>query len=500
MIKGIHLNAPLFGFDNSYARLPEHFFARLSPTPVSRPRLVSTNEDLAVHLKLDPALLDSAEGTQILAGNRVPGDAEPLAMAYAGFQFGGWVPQLGDGRAILLGEVVDRDGVRRDIQLKGCGQTPFSRNGDGRAALGPVLREYILSEAMHALGVPTTRALAVVTTGEQVRRERSLPGAVLTRVAQSHIRVGTFQFFAARQDTDALRLLADHVIDRHYPDTRESAQPYLALLDAVVDAQATLVATWKLIGFIHGVMNTDNTSICGETIDYGPCAFMDTYHPDRVYSSIDHAGRYAYGNQAPIAHWNLAGFAQTLIPLIDSDAAQSREMAQEMINTFPAKFEAAYNAGVREKLGFQSSKEEDPVLMEDLLTVMADHHADFTLVFRRLCLLETDHRSADGVVRELFDEPAAFDQWAARWRARLRDEANGEPGRQQRMLTVNPAYIPRNHRVEEVIRAAEDHGDFMPFERLHQVLRRPYAEQESAIQYQNPPRPEEIVQATFCGT
>jgi|TARA_Y100000294_G_C8565607_1_gene340703 uncharacterized protein YdiU (UPF0061 family) len=494
------LNATLFGFHNSYARLPEHFFARLSPTPVSDPRLVRINEDLAVRLKLDPAFLGSPEGVQILAGNRVPGDAEPLAMAYAGFQFGGWVPQLGDGRAILLGELADRDGVRHDVQLKGCGRTPFSRNGDGRAVLGPVLREYIVGEAMHALGVPTTRALAVVTTGEQVLREHSLPGAVLTRVAQSHIRVGTFQFFAARQDINALRLLADHVIDRHYPDARKSARPYLALLDAVVDAQAALVASWKLIGFIHGVMNTDNTSICGETIDYGPCAFMDTYYPGMVYSSIDQGGRYAYGNQAPIAHWNLAGFAQTLIPLIDSDAAQSLEMAQEIINTFPAKFEVAYNAGVREKLGFQSSKAEDPLLMADLLTIMADHQADFTLVFRRLCLVKTDNSSADGVVRALFDDPAAFDQWAARWRVRLGDEVNGKSGRQQRMLAANPAYIPRNHRVEEVIRAAEDHGDFAPFEKLHRVLQKPYDEQESDIEYQRPPRPEEIVQATFCGT
>ena len=494
------MNAPIFGFDNSYARLPEHFFARLSPTPVSTPRLVKINDDLANRLKLDPLVLASTEGVQILAGNCIPSDAEPLAMAYAGFQFGGWSPQLGDGRAILLGEVIDRDGIRRDIQLKGCGRTPFSRNGDGRAVLGPVLREYIVGEAMHALGVPTTRALAAVTTGEQVQRERFLPGAVLARVARSHIRVGTFQYFAARQDIEALRLLADHVIDRHYPDARQDRQPYLALLDAVINAQASLVARWKLIGFIHGVMNTDNTSICGETIDYGPCAFMDAYHPSTVYSSIDHGGRYAYANQAPIAHWNLAGFAQTLIPLIDTDSAQSLELAQDRVNTFPAKFEMAYNDGAREKLGLEVSKQSDSTLMEELLATMADNQADFTLVFRRLSRLVRDDDSADDAVRELFKDPAAFDRWAVQWRARLRDEPRGDLERCTQMQAINPAYIPRNHRVEEVIRAAEDNGRFGPFERLHEVLQKPFDEQQINVEFQKPPQPEEIVQATFCGT
>ena len=494
------MNAPIFGFDNSYARLPEHFFARLSPTPVSTPRLVKINDDLANRLKLDPLVLASTEGVQILAGNCIPSDAEPLAMAYAGFQFGGWSPQLGDGRAILLGEVIDRDGIRRDIQLKGCGRTPFSRNGDGRAVLGPVLREYIVGEAMHALGVPTTRALAAVTTGEQVQRERFLPGAVLARVARSHIRVGTFQYFAARQDIEALRLLADHVIDRHYPDARQDRQPYLALLDAVINAQASLVARWKLIGFIHGVMNTDNTSICGETIDYGPCAFMDAYHPSTVYSSIDQGGRYAYANQAPIAHWNLAGFAQTLIPLIDTDGAQSLELAQDRVNAFPAKFEMAYNDGAREKLGLEMSKQSDATLMEELLATMADNQADFTLVFRRLSRLVRDDDSADDAVRELFKDPAAFDRWAVQWRARLRDEPRGDLERCTQMQAINPAYIPRNHRVEEVIRAAEDNGSFGPFERLHEVLQKPFDEQQINVEFQKPPQPEEIVQATFCGT
>jgi len=494
------LNAPLFGFDNSYARLPEHFFARLSPTPVSKPELIQVNDDLAMQLGLDPALLRSSEGIEILSGNGLPADAEPLAMAYAGFQFGGWAPQLGDGRAILLGEIADQAGRRRDIQLKGSGRTPFSRNGDGRAVLGPVLREYLVSEAMYALGIPTTRALAAVTTGEEVFRERALPGAVLTRVASSHIRVGTFQFFAARQDTDALRQLADHVIDRHYRDARESERPYLALLEAVIDAQASLVAAWKLIGFIHGVMNTDNTSISGETIDYGPCAFMDTYHPGTVFSSIDQQGRYAYANQAPIAHWNLAGLAQTLIPIIDPDDKKSLELAQQTIDTFPSKFESAYNEGASKKLGLEASDKDDVTLMTDLLDTMADQHADFTLVFRCLSDLDVEPGPADAAVRALFDDSAAFEPWVRRWRAQLKQQGSDPILRRERMTSVNPAYIPRNHRVEEVIRAAEDHGDLAPFHRLHEVLCHPYDEQPEHNYFQTPPRPEEVVRATFCGT
>jgi len=353
---------------------------------------------------------------------------------------------------------------------------------------------------MHVLGVPTTRALAAVTTGEEVRRERALPGAVLTRVASSHIRVGTFQFFAARQDTDALRQLADHAIDRHYPDAGQSERPYLALLEAVMDAQALLVASWKLIGFIHGVMNTDNTSISGETIDYGPCAFMDTYHPGTVFSSIDHQGRYAYANQAPIAHWNLAGLAQTLIPILDSDNKKSLELAQQAIDTFPAKFEAAYNDGASKKLGLETIETDDITLMTDLLDVMADQHADFTLVFRRLSDLDDETGPEDETIRTLFDDPAAFDAWARRWRARLKQQGVDTKLRRERMASVNPAYIPRNHRVEEVIRAAEDHGDLAPFFKLHGILARPFDEQPEHIEFQKPPRPEEVVHATFCGT
>src|SRR5881227_437805 len=352
-----------FAFDSSYARLPDRFFARLRPTPVAAPRLVRLNKKLAWHLRLDPGKVAAPEGVEILAGNRVPKRGEPLAMAYAGHQFGSFVPQLGDGRAILLGEVIDRDGVRRDIQLKGSGPTPFSRRGDGRAALGPVLREYIVSEAMFALGIPTTRSLAAVTSGENVMRETMLPGAVLTRVAASHIRVGTFQFFAARGDTDGVRQLADHVITRHYPDVAKAERPYHALLEGVVARQADLVARWLLVGFIHGVMNTDNSSISGETIDYGPCAFMDAYDPAQVFSSIDETGRYAYANQPRIALWNLTRLAECLLPLFGEEQDKAVEQAQEILGAFSETFSNAYQAGLRKKVGLFTEREGDEALI-----------------------------------------------------------------------------------------------------------------------------------------
>src|ERR1700712_2025548 len=373
-----------FPFDNSYTALPENFFARVAPTPVVAPRLIKLNRPLAVHLGLDPDWLASPEGVEILSGKRVPDGADPIAMAYAGHQFGHFSPQLGDGRAILLGEVIDADGIRRDIQLKGSGPTPFSRRGDGRAALGPVLREYIVSETMAALGIPTTRSLAAVVTGESVMRETPLPGAVLTRVASSHIRVGTFQFFAARGDTEGVRRLADHVIDRHYPYIAKAERRYRALLDAVIARQAELVARWLLVGFIHGVMNTDNTSISGETIDYGPCAFMDAYDPATVFSSIDEQGRYAYGNQPQITLWNLTRFAETLLPLLSDDQEKAIADAQESLGDFAEKFNTAYQAGLRAKLGLFTERDGDPALAQDLLDAMAKNQADFTLTFRRL--------------------------------------------------------------------------------------------------------------------
>jgi len=460
---------------------------------------VRLNEQLALQLNLDPAALASPEGVAVLAGNRIPERADPLAMAYAGHQFGMFVPQLGDGRAILLGEIVDRDNVRRDIQLKGSGRTPFSRSGDGRAALGPVLREYIVSEAMAALGIPTTRALAAVTTGETVWRDRPLPGAVLTRVALSHVRIGTFQFFASRGDVEATRHLADHVIARHYAETAGAPNPYLALLNLVTARQADLVARWVLIGFIHGVMNTDNMSIAGETIDYGPCAFMDSYHPETVYSSIDHTGRYAYGNQPRIAQWNLARFAETLLPLLAKDTNAAVEAAQTTLAAFVPRFDEAFAAGLRRKLGLLRAEPGDTLLAKDLLDRMAQNSADFTLTFRRLCDA-TGSAAKDEDVRRHFDDPGAFDEWAGRWRERMSSEGGDPAERVAVMRRANPAFIPRNHLVEEAITAAQDHGDFAPFERLLTVLAAPYEDQPIFLRYAEPPRPDQVVHQTFCGT
>lgn len=488
----------LFAFDNSYARLPDSFYARLPPTPVDKPRLIRLNETLARQLNLDPDKLATPEGIDILAGNRVADGSEPLAMAYAGHQFGSFVPQLGDGRAILLGEIVDRNGMRRDIQLKGSGPTPYSRQGDGRAALGPVLREYIVSEAMAALGVPTTRALAAVLTGEAVWRETPLPGAVLTRVAASHLRIGTFQFFAARGDVEMIKRLADYAIDRHDPKAREAANPYRAFLDGVIQRQAELVARWLHIGFIHGVMNTDNMSISGETIDYGPCAFMDTYHPATVYSSIDRRGRYAYANQPAIAQWNLTRLAETLLPILASDEAAAMQEAQDAIDAYPTRFDAAYASGLLRKIGLREGTAEDLPLAQELLTRMAANKADFTLTFRRLCdVIESNSNES---VRDLFDDPTAFDDWAVDWRKRLAIDSQDSNERQADMRRMNPAFIPRNHLVEEAIAAAAEKEDFTAFENLLAVLSMPFEDQPDAQRYALPPRPEQVVHKTFCGT
>ncbi len=488
-----------FPFQNTYVALPANFFARVAPTPVTSPRLIKLNRPLALQLGLDPDRLETPEGAEILAGKLVPDGADPIAMAYAGHQFGHFVPQLGDGRAILLGEVIDADGIRRDIQLKGSGPTPFSRRGDGRAALGPVLREYIVSEAMAVLGIPTTRSLAAVLTGESVLRETALPGAVLTRVASSHIRVGTFQYFAARRDTEGVRQLADHVITRHYPELANSERPYLALLSAVIARQADLVARWLLVGFIHGVMNTDNTSISGETIDYGPCAFMDHYDPAQVFSSIDEMGRYAYANQPRIAQWNLTRLAECLLPLISGDQDKAIADAQAAIGEFVEVFDAAYQAGLRRKLGLFTARDNDRVLAQDLLDAMAKNQADFTLTFRRLgdAALGPDH---DGAIGQLFADPTAYDEWAARWRQRLAGEPQDSTARRTAMRSVNPAFIPRNHRVEAVIEAAVNRDDFAPFEELLAVLSKPYEDQPAFSAYAEPPEPHERVLQTFCGT
>ena len=487
-----------FRFDNTYARLPERFFVRQDPAAVRAPSLVRLNRGLAEALGLDPEALASPEGVEVLAGRRVPEGAEPLAMAYAGHQFGGWSPQLGDGRAILLGEVVDRDGVRRDIQLKGAGRTPFSRGGDGKAALGPVLREYVVGEGMHALGISSTRALAAVATGEPVVRERVLPGAVLVRVARSHVRVGTFQFLYARGDAEGLRALTDYALARHYPERVGEGAP--GLLDAVVEAQAGLIADWMAVGFIHGVMNTDNMSVAGETIDYGPCAFMEAYDPATVYSSIDHHGRYAYGNQPAVAAWNLARLAQALLPLIDADEAKAVERAQAAVDRFPALYEAAWARRFGAKLGLREAREGDAALALGLLEAMQAGRADFTLAFRRLAELPgAGGPETDGAVRELFADPAGFDAWAAGWRARLAAEGSGDAARRAAMRAVNPAAIPRNHMVEEALAAAEA-GDLAPLDALLEVVTRPFDDHPDRPRHLAPARPEEAVTATFCGT
>lgn len=485
-------------FDNSYARLPERCFARLGPTPVADPRLLRLNVPLAEALGLDAAALAGPLGVAMLAGNLVPEGAAPMALAYAGHQFGQFVPQLGDGRALLLGEIVGRDGVRRDIQLKGSGPTPFSRRGDGRAALGPVLREYLVSEAMAALGVPTTRALAAVATGEAVYRETVLPGAVLTRVAASHLRVGTFQYFAARRDEDALRALTGYALARHYPEAEGADNPAVALLDAVIARQAALVAHWLLVGFIHGVMNTDNCAISGETIDYGPCAFLDAYHPGTVFSSIDQGGRYAFGNQPTIARWNLVRLAEALFPLLGPDDDSAMAAARAALENFRPRFEAAYHAGLRRKLGLFSERAEDAALADDLLSAMAANGADFTLTFRRLGEAAADP-AAEADLRALFADPAACDDWLARWRARLALEPATPAARRGAMRAANPAVIPRNHLVQQALDAAIAEGDLAPFAELEAVLAHPF-DDPADPRFTQPPRAEERVLATFCGT
>ncbi|MQW86695.1 protein adenylyltransferase SelO [Sinorhizobium saheli] len=487
-----------FPFDNSYARLPANFYARVEPTPVAEPWLIKLNRPLAEELGLDVEALER-DGAAIFSGNKVPEGAEPLAMAYAGHQFGTFVPQLGDGRAILLGEVIDRHGRRRDIQLKGSGQTPYSRRGDGRAALGPVLREYIVSEAMHALGVPTTRALAATVTGQPVYREEILPGAVFTRVAASHVRVGTFQFFAARGDMESVRTLADHVIGRHYPELMDDEKPYLALLRTVAARQAALIARWLNIGFIHGVMNTDNMTVSGETIDFGPCAFVDSYDPKTVFSSIDQFGRYAYANQPAIGQWNLARLAETLVTLFDPVADTAVNLANDALTEYGTIFQKHWLDGMRRKIGLSTAEDGDLELIQALLMLMHKGKADFTLTFRRLAASAEDG-AADAELAELFEERKGLAPWLEDWRRRLAREGQQPRERAQAMRSVNPAFIPRNHRVEQAIDAAVQDADFSLFEALLDVTSRPYEDQPERAAYAAPPKPGEEVMQTFCGT
>ncbi|AEG91685.1 Conserved hypothetical protein [Ramlibacter tataouinensis TTB310] len=497
-----------FRFDNSYARDLPGLYVPWKPAQVPAPRLLFLNRPLAEELGLDPASLLGDEGAAIFAGNTVPQGAEPLAQAYAGHQFGGFSPQLGDGRALLLGEILDRQGRRRDIAFKGSGRTPFSRGGDGKAAVGPMLREVLISEAMHSLGIPTTRALAVAGTGEPVYREKVLPGAVLTRVASSHLRVGTFQFFAARGETGKLRQLAEYAIARHDPDLADTPGRYLALLGRVAQRQAALIAQWMNVGFIHGVMNTDNMTISGETIDYGPCAFMEAYDPGAVFSSIDHGGRYAYGNQPLIAQWNLARLAEALLPLMvedESEEAADRAVAQAsaVIDSFSGLHQGFLLRGQRAKLGLgeaaQGSDAADAALANDWLALLHAQGVDFTLGWRRLA----DAAAGDDpALRALFPDAQALDAWLARWRARCAsDGAVSADARAGRMRSANPWIIPRNHRVEEALQAASDQGDLAPFERLLSALRRPHEEKPEHAPYAAPaPAAVTAGYQTFCGT
>jgi uncharacterized protein YdiU (UPF0061 family) len=479
----------MISFDNSYARLPERFYTRIDPARVAAPKLLRLNAPLARQLGLDPEWLASPDGVAMLAGAAMPEGAASLALVYAGHQFGHFSPQLGDGRALLVGEFEAPDGQRYDLHLKGSGRTPYSRGGDGRAAVGPVLREYVVSEAMAALGVPTSRTLAAVATGERVFRERILPGAVLARVAKRNIRVGTFVFAAAGGDGEGVKALADYAIQRHDPAAAEAAQPYRAFLDGVVARTADLIARWMAVGFIHGVMNTDNMSIAGETIDYGPCAFMDDYHPATVFSSIDHQGRYAYANQPRIAHWNMARLAQALAPLLGEREDAAVASAQAAIDAFAGLFEDAYLARMRAKIGLETAMPDDASLIDGLLAAMANRKADFTSTFRHLA----EHLDEGPV-------PDGLDAWVARWRERLAAEGRSSADMRARMDAVNPLYIPRNHLVEEALAAAENDGDLEPLDRLLGAVKAPFAPQANAARYAAPPLPHEIVEATFCGT
>ncbi|MBY6109454.1 YdiU family protein [Halomonas sp. DP1Y21-3] len=503
-------------FSGRYASLPDRMRAEMAPTPVAAPRLLAFNRPLAEALGFDLDAFDATRAAEVLGGNAVPDGATPIAAAYAGHQFGSFVPQLGDGRAILLGELAHRDGGLREVQLKGAGRTPFSRGGDGRAPIGPVLREYLVSEAMAALGVPTTRALAAVASGEQVVRQMVEPGAVLTRVASSHVRVGTFQYFAARRDSEALSLLVDFCIERHYPELADlpEAERALALVEAVVERQASLVAQWKGLGFIHGVMNTDNCAISGETIDYGPCAFMDAFHPHRVFSSIDERGRYAWDNQPAIAQWNLARLAETLLPLISDDQERAVALATEAIEAFAECHDAAWTAVLRAKLGLGADDsqgqpesrstdgqggplaDEDLALGEDFLKAMEEGNADFTLSFAHLPLALAGDEAA---LAEGFERSGRLEAWLPRWRERLAREGVADEVVGARLAAANPQVIPRNHLVEKAIRAAIDDDDLSVFETLLAAVTRPYQTPDDTSLLAPPGRDERVLR-TFCGT
>lgn len=482
-------------FENSYAALPEQFYARIHPERAPNPELIRLNEPLAEQLGLDVEWLKSPEGVAMLSGSRLPESAEPISMVYAGHQFGGWVPQLGDGRAHLIGELIDDSGRRFDVHLKGSGRTPYSRRGDGKAALGPVLREYIVSEWFAAMGIPATRTLAAVTTGEAVYRETALPGAVLVRVAQSHVRVGTFQYFASRNDLQSVTTLADYLIDRHFPELKESENRYLAMFAEVATRQARLIAQWMGVGFIHGVMNTDNMQLVGETIDFGPCAFMDTFHPDKVFSSIDEFGRYAWSRQPDIAQWDLARLAETLLPLFDPEEGRAIAAAERVLGDFPEAFRRDYVAIFSAKLGLDDDPAGEAFIGETLAS-MTENRVDFTLFFRQLTAVAAG--AGETSLIELFSDREAGHRWLEAWQQRW-SKASDRESRLEEMKGTNPVYIPRNHRIEQAIEAANG-GDFKPFHELVDLLLQPLAEQPGFERYELVPEPHEEVKQTFCGT
>jgi len=487
---------PLFEVHNSYVRDLGGLYEPWQATPSPAPRLLVLNEELATELGVDADALRAPDGVAVLAGNATPSGASPVAQAYAGHQFGRFSPRLGDGRALLLGEVLDVHERRRDLHLKGSGRTPFARGGDGKAPVGPMLREYAMGEAMHALGIPTTRALAVVATGDQIARDTMLPGAVLTRVAASHVRVGTFQYAAAHGDPTLVRRLADYAIARHHPHVVEAENPYLAFFESVADAQASLVARWMLVGFIHGVMNTDNTTISGETIDYGPCAFMDSFDPAAVFSSIDHGGRYAYGNQPHIAQWNLTRLAETLLPLLHVETEAARTAATDVLQSFPDRYDEYWGHGMRAKLGVTVGQRQDRDLIDDLLALLHAQRVDFTSCFRAL---SSSVLGDTAPARSLFAEPSAFDAWAERWQARLSSQPREPRAVAEAMDRVNPVYIPRNHQMEEALTAASA-GDLRPFRRLLDVIAHPFDQRPGLEPYAAPAPPSFGAYRTFCGT
>ncbi len=488
----------LGSFDNSYSKLPESFFERVQPSPCPSPSLVQFNETLAGELGLKLEGIDKIALAQIFSGQVIPEGCTPIALAYAGHQFGHFVPQLGDGRAILLGEIINSQGARKDLQLKGSGPTRFSRRGDGRYALGPALREYLVSEAMHALGIPTTRSLALVLTGDTVYRGTQQAGAICTRVASSHLRVGSFEYFAAKGEQDSLKILADYAIHRHFSQALAEKIPYQVFLRDVIAAQAKLIAHWMQVGFIHGVMNTDNCSVAGETLDYGPCAFMDSYDPNKVFSSIDQKGRYAFGNQAEIAHWNLNSFASCLLPLLHQDRDQAVQIAESELNKFSEQFNQHWLKGMMEKIGIFNSTEADLSYLKNFMQLMAKHSSDYTLSFRFLSDALKAHNSTR--LLNLFPDNTEVTEWLVSWRTRLLTQSLETDVLAEKMNARNPAFIPRNHRIAEVISAAEHSQDFAPFQNLLEILSKPFQDQPRHSEYMRPPTPEEQVHATFCGT